>query len=227
MPYFLKFQYLFLLPLLLSAILSGRTFRHKWPKQYQLFAVLVILSLLTEVSSFLWRAYLHDKFSWNYSKNNLWIYNCYITVRLGILLAVFYNILHSQWTKKIIYLIAGMLIPFGIVNYISIQGPFQYNTYSVITSHIVIIILCLLYFKQLLQEPGIIVLQKEPMVWITLGTFLYQAASLPFLIMLGFLNMQQSPLALAFLPINDTLNLLMCTCYLISFLCKPQPSQHL
>jgi hypothetical protein len=45
------------------------------------------------------------------------------------------------------------------------------------------------------------------------------------LIMLGFLNMQQSSLSLLFLPINDTLNLLMCFCYLISFLCKPQPSQ--
>jgi hypothetical protein len=221
----LKYEYLFLVPLLLSAIFSLKSFRQKWPKPYQLLSILVILSLLTELTAFLWRLSIHKMFFWDYSKNNFWIYNLFITIRLGILLAVFYLILDAALIKRIIRPVAFMLVLFGILDYLFIQGPFQYNTYSVIFAHVPIIILCLFYFRQLLQETRIIVLHKEPLVWMTLGIFIYHAVSLPFLIMLGFLNMQQSTLSLVFLPINDTFNLLMCTCYLISFLCKPQLSQ--
>jgi len=221
----LKYEYLFLIPLLLSAIFSLKVFRRKWPKPYRLLSLLVILSLLTELSAFLWRLTWHKTVYWDYSKNNFWIYNIFITVRFGILSAIFYQILDTPNTKKLIAVFSPVLIVLGLLNYALLQGPFQYNTYSVILAHIPIIILCLFYFRQLLQETRIIILHKEPWVWMSLGTFVYHTASLPFLIMLGFLNIQDSTLALVFLPINDTLNLLMCSCYLISFLCKPQPTQ--
>jgi hypothetical protein len=223
--YFLKFEYLYLLPLLLSAIFSLKSFRQKWPKSYRLFAVLVIATLLTEILAISWAWSLHKMFSWNYSMNNYWIYNPFITFRLGILLVVFYQILHSSQVKKVILFTGPVLVLFGIVDYIFIQGANQYNTYSVIFSHIPVIILCLLYFNQLLRGKWIIVLHKEPLVWMALGTFIYHTVSLPFLIMLGFLNMQQSNLAALFLPINDVLNLIMCSSYLIAFLCQPSPMQ--
>ncbi|ASZ11207.1 hypothetical protein CK934_09645 [Chitinophaga sp. MD30] len=218
----LKYEYLYLFPLLLSAIFSLKTFRQKWPKPYQLFACLVILTLFTELLAISWKWYLHKMLTWDYSKNNFWIYNIFITARLGLLLIIFHHILHSRWVKRAIAYTGPLLVVFGILNYLYIQGIYQYNTYSVIFAHIPIIILCLSYFKQLLEETSIIALHKEPLVWMTLGTFIYHAASLPFLIMLGFLNMQHSNLSLLYLPINDTLNLLLCSFYLISFLCKPQ-----
>lgn len=221
----LKYEYLYLFPLLLSAIFSLKTFRQKWPKPYQLFAFLVILTLFTELLAISWKWYLHKMFTWDYSKNNFWIYNIFITVRLGLLLIIFHHILDSLWVKRAIAYAGSILVIFGILNYLYIQGIYQYNTYSVIFAHIPIIVLCLSYFKQLLEGTSIIALHKEPLVWMTLGTFIYHAASLPFLIMLGFLNMQHSNLSLLYLPINDTLNLLMCSFYLISFLCKPQQTQ--
>lgn len=222
-----KYEYLYFVPLSLSAIFCLKSFWQKWPKPYRLFAILVILSLLTELFAMVWRWNIHNMFSWNFSKNNFWIYNFFIIIRLGILLVFFHHILHSPGIKRVISFGGLILVIFGLLNYFFIQGPFQYNTYNVIFSHIPIIILCLYYFKQLLQETSFIILQKEPLVWMILGTFLYHAASLPFLIMLGFMNMQKDYLSLLllFLPINDTLNLLLCSCYLISFLCKPQPTQ--
>ncbi|QHS62387.1 hypothetical protein [Chitinophaga agri] len=227
MQRFLRYEYLYLYPLLLSAILSLKTFGPKWPKQYKLFGVLVMVSLLTEALANFWIIRLHNLFGWDYSKNNLWIYNLFITVRLVLLQAIYYLLLHNPRIKRMIAVSAPILILFGLINYFFIQGPFQSNTYTVITSHVTIITLCLYYFRQLLQDPYIIVLHKEPMIWMTLGTFLYQTASLPFLVMFGFLNMYHSPLALSFLFINDTFNFLMCICYLISFLCKPQHPQPL
>lgn len=225
MPVFLKYEYLYLLSLSLSAIFSLRSFRQKWPKPYRLFAVLVMVFLLTELLAIVWRWRLHSMFGWNYPPNNFWIYNMFITIRLGMLLGIFYQVFHSTGIKKAMLYIGPALVLFNLVNYFAIQGPYQYNTYSLIFAHIPIIILCLYYFRQLLEDSRIIVLHKEPLIWMTLGTFIYHVASLPFLIMLGFLNIQQSDLVLLYLPINDTLNLLMCCFYLISFLCKPQQMQ--
>lgn len=214
----LKYEYWFLLPLLLSAVLSLRSFWQKWPKQYRWFAVLLIISFLTEAFAISWKWYLHNQ----YSKNNLWIYNIFITIRLALMLTIFYMVLHAAWIKKMIRYTGPVLVLFGVFNYALIQGPFLYNTYSTLLAHAAIIILCLCYFKQWIDETKTIVFFKEPMAWVVSGVFLYHAASLPFLVMLNFLNMQQSGLAMLSLPINMTLNLLMCFFYLISFLCKPQ-----
>ncbi len=222
----LKYEYLYLIPLLLSAIFCLRTFRQKWPTQYRLLALLVIISFLTEIFAIGWKWYLYDMFTKEYTRNNFWVYNIFITFRLGILLIILHRILRSHNTKKAILYIGPFLILFGLLNYFFIQGPYQYNTYSVVFAHIPIIALCLIYFKQLLEDSGHVLLQKEPMVWAMLGTFVYHAASLPFLVILNFLNSQQQSLSRIYLPINDTLNLLLCTFYLISFLCKP-PSTRL
>lgn len=220
--YLLGYEYAYLLPLLLSAILCLRMFRQKWPKQYRTFALLVIVSFITELLAIAWKWYLYEMFHPPFKKSNLWIYNVYLTVRLGILLILFYQLMDSIKIRKVILYGGALLVSFCLFNYIAIQGPHQYNTYSVIFTHIPIIILCLCYFRQLLGADKIIELHKEPMVWMMLGTFIYHVVSSPFLIMLNFLNMQSSNLSMLFLPINDTLNLIMCSFYLISSLCNPQ-----
>ncbi|WP_295119112.1 hypothetical protein [uncultured Chitinophaga sp.] len=185
-------------------------------------AILIIVSLAIEVFAIAWKWYLYDMFIPAYKKSNLWIYNVFVTIRLAILLVLFFQSMESKKIKKVILLGGPPIVLFGLVNYISIQGPHQYNTYSVIFAHIPIIVLCLCYFRQLLGADKILELHKEPMVWLVLGTFVYHVASLPFLIMLNFLNMKSSNLSMLFLPINDTLNLIMCSSYLISSICNPQ-----
>lgn len=214
----LKYEYWFLLPLLLSAILSLRSFWQKWPKQYRWFSVLLIVSFLTEALAISWKWHLHGE----YSKNNLWIYNIFITIRLALLLTIFHQVLQAEWMKRMIRYTGPVMVIFGVLNYAFIQGPFQYNTYSMAFAHAIIIILCLCYFKQCADETRAIVYYKEPMAWMASGIFIYHAGSLPFLVVLNILNMQQSGLAMLSLPIHMTVNLLMCFFYLISSLCKPQ-----
>lgn len=218
----LKYEYWFLLPLLLSAILSLRSFWQKWPKQYRWFAVLLIISFLIEVFAISWKWYLHNQ----YSKNNFWIYNSYITIRFALLLGIFYQIIQAPGIKKAILYAGPIIVLFNVLNYLFLQGPFQYNTYSVVITQYPIVLLCLGYFKQLSEEDIIVHLHKEPMVWMAFGTFIYNVASLPFLIKLNFLNLQPFGIAMLSLPINMTLNLLMCLFYLTSFLCRPQSTRY-
>lgn len=217
---FLRHEYLYFIPLMLSAIFCLKAFRQKWPKPYRIYAYMVIITLLTELIAEAWPYELHRLF--HSSKNNLWIYNFFIIVRFGLLSIIFYLILSRSIVKRILPLATIGILIIGILDYAFIHGPRQYNTYSMIITHTCIIILCTLYFLQLLQEKNIIIIHKEPMVWMALSIFIYHAASLPFLIMLGFLNISDIRLAVLFFPINEILNILLCSCYLISFLWKPQ-----
>jgi hypothetical protein len=218
----LKYEYWFLLPLLLSAILSLRSFWQKWPKQYRWFSVLLIVSFLTEALAISWKWHLHNQFS----KNNFWIYNSYVTIRFVLLLGIFYQIIQAPGIKKAIRYAGPIIVSFNVLNYLFLQGPFQYNTYSVVLTQYPIVLLCLGYFKQLSEENIMVLLHKEPMVWMAFGTFMYSAVSLPFLTNLNLLNMLPFGIAMSSLPINMTLNLLMCFFYLISFLCRPQSTQY-
>lgn len=218
----LNHQYLYLIPLLLSAIFALKAFRQKWPKPYNLYAGMVIISCVTEMFALFWKWEIHKSF--NYSPNNYWIYNLFILIRFGMLATIFTRVLYR---RKYIPAAAGLIILLGILDYAVIHGPFQYNTYSMILTHVCIIILCFLYFTQLLQEPGNISIRKEPLFWMAISIFFYHAVSLPFLLLLGFFNIQNVQLTVLFFPINEALNFLLCSCYLISFLWKPQYSQPL
>jgi hypothetical protein len=217
---FLKHEYFYLVPLMLSAIFCLKAFRQKWPKHYRLYACMVIITLVTELIAIEWPYELHTLF--HSSQNNFWIYNLFIIIRFGLLCAIFYLILTRSIIKKSLPLAAIGILIIGILDYTIIHGPLQYNTYSMVITHVCIITLCLLYFQQLLQEKGAILIHKEPMVWMALSIFVYHAVSLPFLMMLGVFNINDIRLTLLFFPINEILNFFLCLCYLISFLWKPQ-----
>jgi uncharacterized membrane protein len=109
---------------------------------------------------------------------------------------------------------------FFIINYFFIQKPNQVNTYSIIILHLVAIMLAFAFFYQVLKDKNILRLSSHPMIWISLGTFIYHAGTLPFFLFLNYLNKEYVALAYAFLDINQGLNIIMYSLYLIAFLCK-------
>lgn len=220
---YLKVEYLYFIPLMLSAIFCLKAFRQKWPRHYRLYASMIIVSLIFESIAVQWPHELHRVFK--APGNNFWIYNLFILVRFSMLSGILYQALKQHPIKKILPAVIVTILFIGLLDYTTINGPNQYNTYSMLLTHVCIIVLCLYYFRQLLQEPGFITLHKEPLVWLTLSIFFYHAVSLPFLISLGFFNQNNLRLTELFLPINDILNFSLCTCYLISFLWNPQSTQ--
>src|SRR5213075_2322057 len=119
----LSYSYIYLLPLVLSAIFSLKSFRLKWPKPYKLFSIFLCTTLLVEVFAISWKWYLYKTEYWNYSKSNLWIYNAFIVVRGIFILIFYYEVLTSVILKRMICACIILLIPFGILNYFFIQSP--------------------------------------------------------------------------------------------------------
>jgi hypothetical protein len=113
----------------------------------------------------------------------------------------------------------------GLLNYFFIETPHTVNNYALVVANTFTIFLTLALFNQVLRDKRIISLRKDTKIWIALGSFLYYSATLPFFMFFNFLLREHLSLALSYLYINDGLNIIMYTLYLIAYLCTPQQQQ--
>jgi hypothetical protein len=196
----------------------------KWSGPLRGFALFVLFTLAVEVFAIFWKWELSKTVYWDYSRSNLWVYNAFTVVRYLFFLWFFHGILTSPVIRRTI---RWSSLPFGLLavsNYFFIQTPHQVNTYTIVLANTVTVLLVLAYFNQILKDRVIIRLHASPEVWICLGTMIYYSATLPFFIFFNYLITTHASVLRSYLVINDALNLVMYTLYLIAFLCKT-PSQ--
>lgn len=218
----LHFEYIYLIPVILCASASIRSFKLNWPKPFRLFSAFLLTTLLIEIFAISWEWVLHDNAWWSFSQSNLWVYNGFLPVRHLFLTLFFYYIVTSGSIKQIIIWTTPSFILFSLVNYGFIQTPFQVNSHSIILSNVLITLIIVLFFKQVLEDKRVIRLATSTEIWIALGSLLYYSGSLPFFIFFNRLIESDSVLLGPLLFINDGLNVFMYSLFVIAFLCSPK-----
>ena len=218
----LSYNYIYLIPLTLSAIASLRCFRLEWLKPYRLLSWFLLTSLAFEIFAISWKWGLHHTSLWDFPKSNLWIYNAFLSIQLALLVSFYYRLINSGRLRKLIAIVIIPVAAFGLINYCFIQTPLVLNNFSIILYYLLFVLLSVAFFNQVLHDKDIVVLHTHPGVWISLGTFIYYSVALPYCIFLPYLIRQNLSLAISFFNINVALDTLMYCFYLISFLCKPQ-----
>jgi hypothetical protein len=224
MPKFI--YYIYLLPLLLSAVFSLRAFRLNWPSLYKHFSIFLFSTLFIEGFAICWKLFLHSSVG-NYSMSNLWIYNCYLIAQYLFYLYFYYLATRNSNVKRWIVALAGIYFLFSLINVIFIQPIHTVNSYTIIAASLIMLFLTLTYFIELLRDKEIKNLTSEPLVWISIGAFIFHIGNLPFFIFLNTLNKTNLSLALTLFKIILILNSLMYSFYAIAFLCQPKfPKPH-
>lgn len=218
----LSYDYLYLIPLTISSLLSLRSFWLRWPTSFKVFSGFLLSTSAIEWMAIFWKWELHKTDYWSYSLSNLWIYNAFTPIRHLFFSVFFYKLLHSPHLKKVIRWSAYCFIILAAINYFQIQTPHQVNTYSIIAANTIIIVFVLLFFRQALNESEVVRLGRSAEIWILLGAFAYYSGTLPFFMFFDYLVSVNSPVSLSYFYINDVLNLIMYTFYSIAFLCSPQ-----
>jgi hypothetical protein len=221
MEILLSYDFLYLIPLLVSACLSLRSFRENWHKSFKIFSLFLLSTLATEMFAIFWQDRFYHTAFWSYSRSNLWIYNAFVTVRFLFIVYFFSSILQRQLRVRAFKVVVIGFTVFSVINYFYIQSPHHINTFSIVLAHIITVALVIMLFYHTLQIREIIALQTVSEVWIALGTLIYYSGTLPFFLFLDYLIVTKSPLLLSVLHINDGLNVVMYSSYLIAFLCKP------
>jgi len=219
MPRFVHFLYF--IPLALTAVISLKAFRQSWPRAFQLFSIFIIGSLLLEIFSISWKLWIYKTPWWEYSQNNLWIYNLSYTPCYLFYFLFYYRALDAGIIKRsTFFAISSSFIVVSISNLIFFQGLFKLDTYTIITGNLGILFFSLHYFKQELQKKVPVKVIKEPLFWISLGAFIFHTGSLPYFVCINHLSNNNMTLAVALFNILLVLNFFLQTSYLIAFLCR-------
>lgn len=216
-------QHIYILPLLISTLLSLKSFRLSWPAPYKAFSVLLLCILIIETFAILWKYVLFSKLGSGHSNSNIWLYNCFLIPQYLLYMFTYYQVLRSKLIKKIIFITAILYSVLTVVNILFLQPVNSINSYSLIAASLIILFLTTTYFEQLRNEKDIIELKSHPMVWISLGAFIFHAANLPYIISLNYLIHYNISLAVALFYIYLALNCVMYTLYSIAFLCCKYP----
>jgi hypothetical protein len=227
MPRFVHFLYL--IPLSLGAVISLRAFRYSWPRAYRFFSLFLIGTLASELFAISWKLYLHDTKWWHYSKSNIWIYNVYYILECVFYFGFYYAVLGGETVrKKTVLWISSLFLAGASYNLFFLQGIYQLGTYTIIAGNVGVLGFTLLYFRQELRKPVVSRPAKDPLFWISVSAFLFNAVSLPYFIFINYLSRTNLTLAIALFNIVLWLNIIMYTLFVIAFTCKrPFPKKHI
>jgi len=160
-------SYSVLLPLALFAI---AVYRRKQPGSVWLLGVLLIVSGLADLLSFL--IYTH------YHINPNPIVSAYGLLQFLILMLIYRREYTRVALKRLADVVMFAFTIFAVVNFWFIQGVHALNTYLFTVSSVVLMIFCLLYFYQIIQELPEPYIERMVMFWIGAGVFFYFGSNL-------------------------------------------------
>ena len=151
---------------------------------------------------------------------NAWLYNISVPVEF-----IFYGILfYLHYTRKLfLQIAAGFLILFSlfaISNIFFIQGFNNFNTNILKIGSFGMIVLCCMYFTELLSKNTQISLIKEPMFWLAAGVFLFNTGEFFYSLFVDYFarhNLDKT--RKIFSSINNKLIWVLYTCIAISIIC--------
>jgi hypothetical protein len=209
-----------MVPLLLSAIFSLKAFRLKWPASLKVFSVLLWVMVFFEAVNIIWKYWLHSAGALNYSNNTHWLDNISIICQC-LLYFWFYSLVFrtTKW-RRFLSPIFAVSMTFLFINWTFGQGFMTLNSLSLVFMDIILVIFAFFYFENLKSDNVVAPLSRQPLLWISLGSFLAHTAGIPF-ILTAFSYVRIGPVAItAFYFVYQLLYCLMFIFYSIAFLCQ-------
>ncbi|MCB9044334.1 MAG: hypothetical protein R2798_03255 [Chitinophagales bacterium] len=134
-----------------------------------LMAISFVNSLIIEVIN---EIFPHDPGKYTIIVN---LYNLYELVIYGIF---FYRILENLKERKATKYIFSIFLITNVLNYFFYEGIMVFNSLALSLNCIVYITFAILYFRQILQNPVTLHLEKYPIFWLVAAIFFYHSASL-------------------------------------------------
>ncbi|MBL7727606.1 MAG: hypothetical protein JNM68_07975, partial [Dinghuibacter sp.] len=212
------FFYIFLIPLLTSALASVRAFRKHWPGPYRQFSIFLFTVLLIELFAGLWPLWTHRQFTPPFSKNNYWVYNPFIIIEYLFYIYFFHRATGGKiFSLNISLGIGAGYLVLSLLNLFLLQGMFKYPTHTLAIASLVMVLLTSGYFIALLRSNKLVRLSTEPLFWISVGAFLYHLCCIPLFIFFNYLLRTNIELCLIFFKITTVFNWIMYSSYTIAF----------
>ena len=199
--------------ILLAAIIVGIIYRQTQPQLLSKWVLpFLILTLAVEVTGLIMSIRKIE---------NLWLYNFFTSFEFIFYSLIYRKIIENALIKKLILYSVFIYLILFIINISFIQGFYKYHTVTYRIGSVMIVFWCYLYFKQLMQSTAYTLLFRNPFFWISSGLMFFYAGFFFYMTAGDIILYAKIPYNDSiWFAISDTLNFLLYTCFLISFICR-------
>jgi len=196
--------------LLFVALFISIARRKFLPWYFIYFRILLSFSILFDLGGFILKFYHYPRY---------WVYHLYRPLDYIFFACLFFFEIKTEAEKKIIkyscFLFVLVCIIYSIKN--NFSGP---TSLTSTISNAFAVIICVLYFRDILRSDERIVLIKEPMFWIATGSMFFCLATFFSMGFLKYLRQNNNPLANKYFLINYAMNYTLYLTYIIGVLCS-------
>ena len=204
LPIFIYFE-------LAAFIVSILTWRYLKGTAFSLFPFFLFFIVFVELAG----TYM----AWVLHLRNSWLFNISTTLEFVFYAYLFSLHLRNPASKKLARRFMVVYPVLVLLNLLFIQGFTQFHSYTVVLGNMFMIVLCCLFFHELLLHPLEGELRREPMFWIGTGILFFQLGDLTFDLLFNLLKNDATGKGF-FLSINNNLILILYSCFIIAFLCQ-------
>jgi len=204
LPIFIYFE-------LAAFIVSVLTWQYLKGTAFRLFPLFLLFIVVVELTGRYMARVVHQ--------NNSWLFNISTTVEFIFYAYIFSLTLRDPAFKKLALRFMVIYPILVLLNLLFIQGFIQFHSYTVALGNMYMIVLCCLFFYELLLHPLEGELRKVPMFWISTGILFFHLGDLSFDLLFNLLKNEATGKEF-FTSINNNLILILYSCFIIAFLCQ-------
>jgi len=186
----------------------------------RLFPFFLLFIVLVELTGRYIRTVLHQY--------NNWLYNISTTLEFIYYAYIFEKYFKNERYKKIAARFMLFYPVVVLVNLTFIQGFTKFHSYTMVLGSFFMLVLCCLFFYEVLLTPLELELYRVPMFWISTGIFFFYLGDLSYDLCYNLLVKYALDTGRKlFTTINNNLILVLYSCFIIAFLCKRNPPRSL
>lgn len=152
-------------------------------------------------------------------QSNHWTFNIETVFEFYFFSYFFFHVLKESFSRKLIKIFVFAYPVILILSFITIQKYYVFHTYTYMLGELYLIILCLLYYRELYTTNEFKKLSTLPEFWIVTSLLIFTAGELPYMILLNYLNKHYIMASVYFKQyILGTLNIVMYAMFTIGLL---------
>lgn len=164
---------------LLASVIAAVNSRTKPP--VKAFVILMSVAFIVEMGNY------YNLFPTIHQSNH-WTFNIETVFEFYFFSYFFYQVLKQRNNKKLIIIFVCAYPIVLLLSFLTVQHYYYFHTYTYMLGELYLIVLCLLYFRELYTADEFKKLSTLPEFWIVTGLFIFCVGELPYMVLLNYLN---------------------------------------
>jgi hypothetical protein len=188
------------------------TYKRTQPFYMKIFLLFLAVTFAIESTMWVIAVYLHNR--------TTWLANIGLIIEFSFYGLFFYQVLRGVFIKNLIRVFLVTFPLFSIYNITLGQGLHVFNHHTFIFGGVMVVMLCVMYFYELMRSPSYVDIIREPVFWIATGVIFFYIGTLPYFGLINYLFKHFPEIAKSYFVIVKVLNILLYILFTIAYLCR-------